>query len=283
MIGLPPNLLSLALQLLLIALLVLLAGLALGKATARLERRLEGEGRHPQRRARLRTMLRAGRGLAFALVLAAAGLAALRLFGIDITPVLAGAGVIGLGLSLGAQFLIRDFLGGLIILIEDHYHVGDVVKVGAISGTVERITLRATYLRDGEGQLHIVPNGDIRTVSNLTADWSRAVVDFSIDLSADMAQALAALQQACDRTAADEKVRDDLLDPPEVAAWNGMTDWGTQVRLMARTRPGKQWGVARALRRYGVEALQSAGIPLAVPRQTLWMQPPGSGSSGEKP
>lgn len=281
MTGFSQGTLGLILRLALIAFLVLLANLALGKGSARLERSLEGEGRHPPRRARLRTLLRAGRGLVLALVLALAGLAALRVFGIDITPVLAGAGVIGLGLSLGAQFLIRDFLGGLVILIEDHYHVGDVVKVGDISGTVERVTLRATYLRDAEGQLHIVANGEIRTVSNLTADWSRAVVDFPIDHTSDMTQALAALQQACDRTAADESVRDDLLDPPEVAAWNAVTEWGTQVRLMARTRPGKQWAVARALRRYGMEALRSAGISLAVPRQRLWMQPPGHGSSEE--
>lgn len=280
MTGLPEAILSLALRLVLITLFLLLAVRSLAKASARLERRLEGEGGNPERRARLRTLLRAGRGLGLALLLAVAVLAALRLFGIDIAPVLAGAGVIGLGLSLGAQFLIRDFLGGLIVLIEDHYHVGDVVKIGGIAGAVERVTLRATYLRDVEGQLHIVPHGEIRTVSNLTADWARAVVDFPIDHTADMAKALTALQQACDKTAADEAVRDDLLDPPEVAAWNAVTEWGTQVRLMARTHPGKQWGVARSLRRHGMEALQSAGIPLAVPRQRLWMQPPGPGSSG---
>ena len=267
MTGLPEGILSLALRLVLITLFLLLAVGSLARASARLERRLEGEGGNPGRRARLRTLLRAGRGLGLALLLAVAVLAALRLFGIDIAPVLAGAGIIGLGLSLGAQFLIRDFLGGVIILIEDHYHVGDVVKVGAISGTVERVTLRATYLRDAEGQLHIVSNGEIRTVSNLTAGWSRAVVDFPIDHTADMAKALTALQQACDRAAADEAVRDDLLDPPEVAGWNAVTEWGTQVRLTARTRPGRQWEVARALRRHGMEALQSAGVALAVLRR----------------
>lgn len=280
MTGLTPDFVSLALRLALIAMLSLVAAWALGKASARLERRLEGEGRHPERRARLRTLLRVGRGIGFAVLLAAAGLVALRLVGIDITPLLAGAGVIGLGLSLGAQFLIRDLLGGIMILIEDQFSVGDVVQVGSISGTVERVTLRATYLRDAEGQLHIVPNGEIRTVSNLTADWSRAVVDFPIDHTADMAKALTALQQACDRAAADEAVRDDLLDPPEVAAWNAVTEWGTQVRLTARTRPGRQWEVARALRRHGMEALQSAGVQLAVPRQRLWMQPPAPGHGG---
>lgn len=281
MTGVPEGILRFSLQLLLIALLVMLAAWSLARASARLERRLEGEGRRPEQRARLRTLLRVGRGIGFTLLLAAAGLAALRLMGIDITPLLAGAGVIGLGLSLGAQFLIRDLLGGMMILIEDQFRVGDVIRVGSISGTVERVTMRATYLRDAEGQLHIVSNGEIRTVSNLTADWSRAVVDFPIDHTADMAKALTALQQACDKTAADEMVRDDLLDPPEVAAWNAVTEWGTQVRLTARTLPGKQWAVARALRRYGMEALQGAGISLAVPRQRLWMQPPGPGSSGE--
>ncbi|MGH2606454.1 MAG: mechanosensitive ion channel family protein, partial [Anaerolineales bacterium] len=235
MTGLTPDFVSLALRLALIALLLLVAAWALGKASARLERRLEAEGRHPERRARLRTLLRVGRGIGFAVLLAAAGLVALRLVGIDITPLLAGAGVIGLGLSLGAQFLIRDLLGGIMILIEDQFSVGDVVRVGSISGAVERVTLRATYLRDAEGQLHIVPNGEIRTLSNLTADWSRAVVDFPIDHTADMTKALTALQQACDRAAADEAVQDDLLDPPEVVAWNAVTEWGTQVRLTART------------------------------------------------
>jgi len=141
--------------------------------------------------------------------------------------------------------------------------------VGEVTGGVERITLRATYLRDIEGRLHIVPNGDIRLVSNLTAEWARAVVDLNVGYEADVSKVLQTLEAAVARAQEDEAIKADLLEAPQALGWISFNDWAVQVRLMAKTKPGKQWGVMMALRQYAVEALQAAGIRVALPAQKV--------------
>jgi small conductance mechanosensitive channel len=184
---------------------------------------------------------------------------------INTGPLLAGAGIAGLALSLGAQTLIKDYIGGILILVEDQFRVGDVVKVGNVSGNVERIALRATYLRDADGKLVIVPNGDIRQVSNLTAGWAQASVNLNVEFEADMNKVMHALQVAAQKAQADESIKSGLLEPPKAVGWVGFNDWAMQVQLTAKTAPGKQWGVAMALRKYAVEALQAEGIRIALP------------------
>jgi small conductance mechanosensitive channel len=253
----------------LIGLLALLAGRGLRLAARQMERRLEKTHRDPERLARLKTLVHAGRSAAQVVSLGLAGLMMLHALNFDITPLLAGAGLAGLALSLGAQSLIKDFIGGSLILIEGQFAVGDVIKVGEIAGGVERISLRATYLRDLEGKLHLIPNGDIRTVSNLTAEWARAVVDLNVSYEADMAGVIRALERAAAQAAGDETVQADLLEPPQALGWIGFKDWAVQVRLTAKTRPGKQWDVMMALRRYAVEALQAEGVNVALPAQVI--------------
>ena len=191
-----------ALQLALLLALALLARFGLRLAARQVEKRLGKTTRDAERFARLQTLVQIGRGATWALIVLAAGLMALHTLGIDITPLLAGVGVAGLALSLGAQTLIKDFIGGALILIENQFSVGDVIKAGEVAGGVERITLRATYLRDIEGKLHVVPNGDIRTVSNLTAEWARAIVDLHVDFEADMSRVMRALEAAAARRSA---------------------------------------------------------------------------------
>jgi small conductance mechanosensitive channel len=258
-----------ALRLFLIALLTVMARYTLRLAARQVEKRLEKTTPDPERFARLQTLVQAGRGVTWALILLAAGLMALHTLGIDITPLLAGVGVAGLALSLGAQTLIKDFIGGILILAENQFTVGDVIKVGEVAGGVERITLRATHLRDIEGKLHIVPNGDIRTVSNLTAEWARAIVDLDVAYEADMGKVLRALEAASARAQEDEAIKADLLEPPQALGWIGFKDWAVQVRLMAKTKPGKQWGVMMALRQYAVEALHAEGLKVALPIQEV--------------
>jgi moderate conductance mechanosensitive channel len=253
----------------LIALLALLAGRGLRQVARQVEHRLEKTVPDPERLARLNTLIHVGRGVALVLVLVIAGAMVLHSLDINIAPLLAGAGVVGLALSLGAQTLIKDYIGGILILVENQFTTGDTIKVGSVTGSVERITLRATYLRDLEGALHIVPNGDIRLVSNLTTEWARAVVDLNVDYQADMSQVIRALEDAAQKAQADDAIKDDLLEPPEALGWIGFKDWAVQVRLMAKTRPGKQWGVMIALRRYAVEALQVNGIRVALPTQQI--------------
>jgi len=260
---------ALALKIAFIALLALLAGWGLRLAARQIERRLEKTALGSERAARLQTLVQVGRSVAWVAVLASAALMAFYALGLDVTPLLAGAGLVGLALSLGAQTLIKDFIGGILILVEGQFSVGDVIKVGEVAGGVERITLRATYLRDIEGKLHLVPNGDIRLVSNLTAEWARAIVDLNVGYEADIGVVIRALEAAAARAQADDAIKADLLEPPQALGWIGFNDWAIQVRLMAKTKPGKQWGVMMALRQYAVEALQAAGIRVALPTQKV--------------
>jgi len=253
------------LRLALIGLLALGARWALRLGARQVERRLEKAVPASERLDRLKTLGRFGEGLVLALVLLLAGLMALNVLNIDIAPLLAGAGVAGLALSLGAQTLIKDYIGGVLILIENQFTVGDVIRHGDVVGGVERITLRATYIRDDEGALHLVPNGDLRLVSNLTADWARAVADLNVDYHADMGKVARALDAAAQRTRDDETVKPALLEAPETLGWLGFSDWAVRVRLMAKVKPGQQWAVSRVMRQHALEALQSEGIRVAVP------------------
>jgi small-conductance mechanosensitive channel len=262
-----------ALQLALILLLTLAANLILRLATKPLLHEVRRTHVDPERIARLDTLIYTGRSVIFLIVVLIAIAMALQALQIDVAPLIAGAGMIGLALSLGAQTLIKDFIGGLLILIENQFTVGDVIAVGDVSGAVERISLRTTQLRDIQGRLHIIANGDIRVVSNVTAYWSRAIVDFNVDFQADMSLIMTALEQAAKRTADDAKVGADLLEPPQSLGWIGFSDWAIQVRLMVKTKPGKQWGVMMTMRQYGLEELRAAGIRVAVPAQRIHVEP----------
>jgi small-conductance mechanosensitive channel len=258
-----------ALRIGLIALLALLAVWSLRRVGRRAIHRLEETTPDPERLARLKTLVQVGRGVAYIMVLVVAGLMAMQALSINIAPLLAGAGVIGLALSLGAQTLIKDYIGGILILIENQFTIGDVVKVGNASGSVERITLRATHLRNYDGTLYVVPNGDIRLVSNLTAEWARAIVDLNVDYQADMGKVIRSLEMAAQKAQADGTIQPDLLEPPQAVGWIGFNDWAVQVRLVAKTKPGQQWSVATTLRRYAVEALQAEGVRVAIPLQQI--------------
>ncbi len=244
----------------LIGLLAVLAWRGLQWGASQAIRRLEKPEATAEQLDRLRTLVHVGRGAGYALILTIAGLMALQALGVNIAPLLAGAGVAGLALSLGAQTLIRDFIGGILILVENQFTIGDTIQVGAVTGNVERITLRATYLRDAEGRLYVVPNGDIRLVSNLTVGWARAIVDLNVDYRVDMNKVLHALEAAAQTAQADPAIQASLLETPQAVGWIELKGRAVQTRLMAKTTPGQQWAVAMALRRYAVEALQAAGI-----------------------
>lgn len=252
------------LRLILIAVLILLAGRGLSLASQRIERRFTRLS-DVEQMARLRTLLQTGRGVLYGLVLVIAGLMALQTLGINIAPLLAGAGVAGLAISLGAQTLIRDYIGGILILSENQFSVGDDIRVGAVEGTVEQIRLRATYLRALDGQRHIVPNGDIRVVSNCTADWARAVVDLDVAATSDMNAVMQSLERAAGQIQSDPAVKTALLEAPVAQSWVGFKDGKVLVRLLAKTVPNQHLAVAMALRRYAFEALRQDGIDVTPP------------------
>lgn len=225
-----------------------------------IERRLIVPAQDPDRRARLGTVYRVGKSTARVIVLAIAVLIALATLGVNIGPALTAAGILGLAVSLGAQTLIKDIIGGLTILLEDEFRVGDSVRIGAVAGEVERITLRRTDVRDVEGRLYIVPNGDVRVVANETRDWARAMVELNFAFDADIRTALAALEAALVKVAEDPRVVPHLLEAPEIFGWNGQTELGVIVRLRAKTKAGKQGEVARVMREYALGAVREVGV-----------------------
>jgi len=254
------NLIQWLLSVLVIIVLTLIALRLVSIASKEIDKRIIIPTEDPNRRARLLTVRKAARSTLQVVILSLAVLIALGTLGIDIGPALAAAGILGLAISLGAQTLIRDVIGGLTILFEDEYRVGDQVKIGSLSGEVEQITLRRTDVRDAEGRLYMVPNGDVRVVANESREWARALVELNFGYESDVNKAIAALDEALVRLATNSQVKPHLLAAPEIFGWNSLSDWSVVVRLSAKVTAGKQVEVARVMRQYALEALQETGV-----------------------
>jgi small-conductance mechanosensitive channel len=233
------------------------------------EKRLKKSALRGERLKRLTTLVHARRGIGYVLTLLIVVLMILHELGINITPILASASVVGLAFSLGAQTVIKDFLGAVVILAENQFKIGEVISIGQMIGTIEHISLRATYLRDSEGKLNLIPNGDIRTMSNLTMQWAQVVITFNIDYEADLECALQTLEEVARLVQVDDEIASAIVESPYALGWTGFTDWAVQMQIIARTQPGKQWIVARALRKIVLERLQKEGVRAAVPRQRV--------------
>lgn len=217
------------------------------------------------RAGRLNTLLLASSNTLAAIILAAALFSLLALAGIDLTPVLASVGVVGLALSLGAQALIKDYIAGFFIFFENQYTVGDEILTGSVRGIVERVSMRATWVREFDGRLYTIPNSEVRVVANASRDWMRAIVDLNFSYQEDLQRVTAALQSACETAAQDEAIQEDLLETPQVVGWSAFSPWSVQVRLLAKTAPGKQYAAEMALRRHALEALETASIQPVTP------------------
>jgi len=240
---------------------------------ARLERLIAGAAPTEDEAQRARTLGGVIQSTTLVTMAIIAGLMILRELGLDIAPLIAGAGIAGVAVGLGAQSLIRDVIGGFFILLEDQFAVGDSIQVGNIAGGVEKMTLRATFLRDLEGTLHVVPIGEMRIVSNRTKDWSRAVVDLGVAYEEDIGSVVAALGEIGHDFYKDEVCAPLLLEEPTVSGVEALGDWAVTVRIMVKTKPGKQWDVARELRRRIKETFEQEGIEMPYPRQEVLMRP----------
>ena len=190
---------------------------------------------------------------------------------IDLAPLIAGAGIGGLALGFGAQSIVKDFLSGLFMLIEDQYGVGDIVDVGSATGTVEKVSLRSTTIRDVKGTVWHVPNGVISRVGNSSQLWSRALLDVEVAYDTDLELAREVIQRVGDTLWEDpEWGGDELMERPEV--W-GVQDLGASavaLRLVVKTEPSKQWAVERELRKRLKFAFDEEGIEIPFPQQTVW-------------
>jgi small-conductance mechanosensitive channel len=199
------------------------------------------------------------------IVVVIAGMMILSNLHINIAPLLASAGVVGIAIGLGAQSLIRDFIGGFLILFEDQFGVGDVISVNGFSGTVEHLSLRRTGIRGLDGSFTIVPNGDVRAVQNMTKDWSRALVDVDISYDDDVDHAIAVLSDLLNDIQEDPDIGSAVLEPANILGVQALGPYQVTIRLMVKTKPMEQWRVQRELRRRIKRALTNSGVTIPYP------------------
>jgi len=197
-----------------------------------------------------------------AIIVIVAVLTALPEFGFNITPVAAAAGLASLAIGFGAQHVVRDFINGFFTVLEDQYVVGDLVRIGDVVGRVEHLTLRRTVLRDPQGAVVTIPNGEITKVANLSRDWGQLFLDATIAIDQPLDEALNALEDVATEFRADPSWSPMLLDGPRVLGVESLAPNGTIVRLQVRTAPTRQDDVARELRRRIQIELAGRGIQL---------------------
>lgn len=201
-------------------------------------------------------------------------------FGVNVTPVAAVAGLASLAVGFGAQNLVRDVIAGFYIILEDQYSVGDIVQVAETVGRVEHLTLRRTVVRDGRGALVTLSNGDIRTVGNLSRDWSQAFVDVAVSPQVPQERALQALDRAATEMRNDPAWSPALLDGPRILGLQAYDQTSSTVRLQVRTAPARQDDVSRELRRRIQLEFQRQGIPLSDVQRVELVNPSGSQPGG---
>jgi len=200
-----------------------------------------------------------------------AGLLVLGELDVDLAPLIAGAGIGGIALGFGAQSIVKDFLAGLFMLIEDQYGLGDIIDVGDAEGTVERMSMRSTTLRDVNGTVWHIPNGEIHRVGNFSQLWSRALIDVEVAYDTDIRAAQELIQGVADELWEDPDATDAaILDRPEVWGVQELGASAVAIRLVVKTQPSSQWAVERELRLRIKEAFDEAGIEIPFPQQTVW-------------
>jgi moderate conductance mechanosensitive channel len=224
-----------------------------------LERIRERDQRAQQRALTLAAVLR---NIASVVIYGIAALMCLGELDVNLGPLIAGAGIAGLAIGFGAQSLVRDFLAGMFIVLEDQYGVGDDINLGEASGSVEKVTLRTTWLRDDRGTLWVVPNGEIKRVANRSQRWARALLDLRVSADADLDHAIEVAQRGARDYYEHGGDRDVLLAEPKVLGVESFLDGAAVLRVTVKTKPGDQYRVARSLRVALRRAFAAEGIPM---------------------
>ncbi|MCB0953503.1 MAG: mechanosensitive ion channel family protein [Microthrixaceae bacterium] len=203
-------------------------------------------------------------GVAFILILGE--------LGINLAPLVAGAGVAGVALGFGAQKVVGDFLSGMFMIAEDQFGVGDIIDLGEATGTVERITLRTTVLRDIYGTVWHVPNGEVQRVGNMSQEWSKALLDVGVAYGTDTDVASEVLMACATELSTDPEWADAFLDDPELLGVETLAPDAVTIRISVRTRPAEQFRVQRELNRRFKRVLDEAGIEIPFPQRTVWVR-----------
>jgi len=188
---------------------------------------------------------------------------------IQLGPLLATAGVGALAIGFGAQSLVKDVISGFFIILENHYRMGDVIEVAGVSGLVESLSLRRTVLRDLEGKVHIIPNGEIKIVSNLSKEWARSVLDVSLSYRENVDQVILVLEQIGKELAAEEPWKSAILEPLQIFGVERFEESQLVIRMGVKTIPLKQWEVGRELRRRIKIRFDEKGIQIPLPHRVL--------------
>jgi small conductance mechanosensitive channel len=253
---------------------VRLGGMVIERVFLALE---EGANWAPERSQRLSlrfsTFLQVTQSIFALTVVVIAVVATLALWGIQVGPLLAGAGIVGLAISLASQSLIKDFINGFLILLEDQFGLGDFIMVDNVQGMVENLNLRVTQLRDAEGGLITIPNGQIAVVRNLSKEWSRVDLQLTVDPSTDANHAMSLLSLVAEAMSQDPQWQAAILEPPNMLGVDNLNHLGMTLRLWVKTAPLQQWAVARELRRRVKQTFDQAGIAIAIPQQRLQVDP----------
>lgn len=245
-------------------------GPGLGEAALERARRIvDQQERSSQRTRTLGSVLRS---ISSVVIYGLAVMMALAEFDVNLGPLIAGAGIVGVAVGFGAQSLVRDFLSGVFMLLEDQYGVGDVVDVGDTAGVVEEVKLRTTQVRDINGTLWHIPNGQIARVANLTQDWGQAVIDVEVAYDTDISVAMAVIKEVADGLWREQLDSFTIIQEPAMLGVQAFGDSSIALRLMVRTEPGEQWGTARELRKRLKLALDEAEIEIPFPQRTIWVR-----------
>lgn len=213
-------------------------------------------------------------------IFAVAVMTVLRELGIDIGPILATAGIVGLAVGFGAQSLVKDVISGFFILLEDQIRVGDIVDLGGKSGLVEKMNLKTTVLRDLAGNVHYVPNGTISVVTNMTKDYSRYVFNIGVAYREDVDEVMEVIKAVDEEMRQDPEFKNDILEPIEIMGLDQFAESAMVIRARTKTLPIKQWRIGREFNRRIKKKFDELNIEIPFPHVTLYM---GEGKDGKSP
>jgi moderate conductance mechanosensitive channel len=248
--------------------------------------RLESFSRAPHvhtglRAQQLRTLASVIKSVGTAIIYFWAGMALLANFGMDIKPILASAGIAGLAIGFGAQTLVKDVINGFFILLENQYDLGDTVRIAGVNGTVEGMTLRKTTLRDVNGAIHVVPNSEIKVVTNLTRDWAQLSLSVAVDYQEKSDRIIKLLNEVGQELYADPNFRDLLVSQPEVPGIERVAAGEVDYAIVAKVLPGEQLRVSRELRRRIKDCFIQQKVQTPGPARVYMNDPTAAGGTRE--
>lgn len=246
-----------------------LVNVVLRRASALIVKRLEKKDPSHESEKRAKTLFDILRGVVKVSIWVVFMMIILKDLGLDIAPLLAGAGIAGLAIGFGAQELVKDVISGFFMLLEDQIRIGDVVSINGTGGAVEKIELRTVTLRDLQGTVHVFQNGKIDRISNMTKEWSACVFDVGVSYSSDIPKVIEVMGEVAKSIKADPEMGPKILEDMEIFGLNSFGDSAIVVKGRIKTKPGEQWGIMRAYNKLLKEEFDKAGIEIPFPQRTL--------------